>query len=385
MKILSLFSNIGVAEALLKETSCDVAVANELSSRRASLYSRIYPQTKMICGDIRDSDVFNHIVELSRENHVEIVMATPPCQGVSRAGKQKHDDERNLLILPVIKTIQLLEPRYALIENVPQFIEASIFYDGKNQPIIDLIKSVLGQDYRISVNVVDTKYYEVPQTRQRAIILLSRVDQNEWRLPEKSGHIVSLEEAIGGLPSLDPYVVDIKQEERKELFPNYEEKAAKAIRVSRWHIPPKHILRQVIVMMHTPTGKSAIYNEIYYPQKKDGSRIKAHHNNYRRMRWDAPSRTITMFNGFISTLATVHPGREYESNGEILYSDPRALSIYELMIVMSIPTDWAIPEWVDDSFLRAVIGEGIPSKMAKDILKSLIDQLILIGYNNRKI
>ena len=92
MKILSLFSNIGVAEALLKETSCDVAVANELSSRRASLYSRIYPQTKMICGDIRDSDVFNHIVELSRENHVEIVMATPPCQGVSRAGKQKHDD-----------------------------------------------------------------------------------------------------------------------------------------------------------------------------------------------------------------------------------------------------------------------------------------------------
>ena len=100
------------------------------------------------------------------------------------------------------------------------------------------------------------------------------------------------------------------------------------------------------------------------------------------MKWDMHSRTITMFNNYISTLATVHPGRPYEVNGEILYSDPRALSVYELLIVMSIPLDWPIPDWVDDSFLRFVIGEGIPSKMAKDIVLELIKNLTEAGYSN---
>ena len=74
----------------------------------------------------------------------------------------------------------------------------------------------------------------------------------------------------------------------------------------------------------------------------------------------------------MSTLATVHPGRPYEKDGEVLYSDARALSVYELFIVMSIPLDWPVPDWVDDPFLRFVIGEGIPSKVAKDILQNLI-------------
>lgn len=57
-----------------------------------------------------------------------------------------------------------------------------------------------------------------------------------------------------------------------------------------------------------------------------------------------------MFNGYMSTLATVHPGRPYEKDGEVLYSDARALSVYELFIVMSIPLDWPVPDWVDDPF-----------------------------------
>lgn len=81
-------------------------------------------------------------------------------------------------------------------------------------------------------------------------------------------------------------------------------------------------------------------------------------------------------------LATVHPGRPYQCNGETLYSDPRALSIYELLIVMSIPVDWPIPEWVNDSHLRSVIGEGIPSKMARDIVHELIVNLENIRYEN---
>ncbi len=99
------------------------------------------------------------------------------------------------------------------------------------------------------------------------------------------------------------------------------------------------------------------------------------------MSWDKPARTVTMYNGYMSTLATVHPGRQYEKNGEILYSDARVLSVYELFIVMSIPLDWPVPDWVDDSFLRFVIGEGIPSKMAKDILQNLLIRIRKITFS----
>ena len=58
MRIVSLFANIGVAEACLNQLEgANVVVANELLTRRAKLYQRIYPETEMICGDITDETV----------------------------------------------------------------------------------------------------------------------------------------------------------------------------------------------------------------------------------------------------------------------------------------------------------------------------------------
>lgn len=79
MKALSLFANIGVAEAYLKSIGIDVVVANELIERRAKLYSEIYPDTKMICGDITDHKIFEDIAKTSEKEGIDILMATPPC------------------------------------------------------------------------------------------------------------------------------------------------------------------------------------------------------------------------------------------------------------------------------------------------------------------
>lgn len=49
---ISLFANIGVAEAYFDSIGVNVVAANELIQRRAKLYQKIYPKTKMICGDI---------------------------------------------------------------------------------------------------------------------------------------------------------------------------------------------------------------------------------------------------------------------------------------------------------------------------------------------
>jgi Site-specific DNA methylase len=375
MNVLSLFSNIGVAEAYLSEVGVSVVLANELVKRRATLYSRIYPDTKMICGDITTKEIYSAIVNEAKKLQVDTIMATPPCQGISRAGKQYRDDVRNLLILPVIDLIRDINPRYVFIENVPQFVETYISIDGADVLITDYISSELHETYKISINVIDTKYYGVPQTRQRTIILLTRVDiEKQWLMPPADPFLVSLEDAIGDLPSLDPFVKDASNSELLEMFPEYYKKLKASKKVSPWHFPPEHIKRQVITMMHTPTGRTAFDNVKYVPTKADGSTVSGYKSTYRRLRWGDPASTVTMDNRKISSQNNVHPGRYMglDKNGDVVYSDARALSLYELMKVMSLPESWPLPLDANAAFVRSIIGEGIPPMFVKRVFENII-------------
>lgn len=371
--ILSLFANIGVAEAYLERIGFHVAVANELVKRRAVLYSKIYPHTEMICGDITVSSTYNKVIETSRKHGIDIIIATPPCQGMSTAGEQKENDERNKLILPAIDAILELSPQYAMIENVSNFINTSIEYEGDRKLLVDIIKEKLGQLYTISFNIINTEDYGVPQSRERMIILLSRLDMAEWTLPEKNKKIVSLKDAIGWIPQIDPFVKDISESDFNKLFPNYEERRKKALEISRWNIPPVHIYRQVETMMHTPSGQTAFDNPVHKPMKKDGTFVKGYRNTYKRQRWDTPAYTVTMDNRKISSQGNVHPGRfiRHGDHGEDLYSDPRTLTLYELMLIMSIPKDWALPHNAEEAFVRRIIGEGIPPLFIKKLFKNI--------------
>ena len=373
---LSLFSNVGIAEAYLKDVGIDIVLANEIDDKRARFYQEVYSDAHMICGDVTDPIVREEIVKEAKEKHVDFIIATPPCQGMSEAGLRLEFDPRNQLIFYAVDVIKRVKPKFVLLENVPKQLTTKIKYNGEVILIPEYIKKELGAEYRFNKDtLVMAKDYGVPQLRERNIFLLVKKDLNYiWEFPEKQKEI-TLEEAIGNLPSLDPLLREGMDETLKR-FPEYEEKRKIGLQISKWHYPPKHSWKQVEWMMHTPTGKSAIYNEVYYPQKADGTPVKAHHNNYRRLKWDMPCRTVTQNNGVISSLACVHPGRQYISeNGDVLYSDPRVLSIYELMIVMSLPLDWNIPEWADETFIRRVFGEGIPSKLVKEIVGALTTKL----------
>ena len=90
----------------LDRIGIEVKVANEFVPSRAKMYSSIYPHTNMICGDINDPLVFSRIMRSSLDEGVDIVIATPPCQGMSTAGEQDEDDERNKLILRFCQCFQ---------------------------------------------------------------------------------------------------------------------------------------------------------------------------------------------------------------------------------------------------------------------------------------
>lgn len=380
---LSLFANVGIAEAYFKDIGVHIAIANELIERRAQFYQEVYPDAEVICGDITSDELRTEIVNKAIEKKVNFIIATPPCQGMSVAGNRDSNDPRNQLIFYAIDVIKRVNPDFVMLENVPRQLSTKIRVGNELVCIPDYIRAELGDCYTFNKDTLaKAKDFSVPQLRERNIFLLVKKTYGfTWEFPPKQPE-VSLQEAIGHLPPLDPLLRE-GLALTIEKFPDFEKKKASGIAVSPWHHPPTHPWRQVEWMMHTPTGKSAIYNSPnYIPRNKNGSEIKAHHNHYRRMTWEKPSRTITMYNNFISTLASVHPGRPYKSkSGEILYSDPRVLSVYELLIVMSIPLSWPIPSWCDDSFLRAVIGEGIPSKMARDILNQLL--FLLKNHSNK--
>ena len=376
LKGLSLFANVGIAEAFLKDVGVDIVLANEIDEKRARFYQEVYTDAHMICGDITDEKTRGKIVEEAKYKHIDFIIATPPCQGMSEAGLRLEFDQRNQLIFYAVDVIKRVRPKFVMLENVPKQLTTKIEHNGEIILIPEYIKRELGEDYNFNKEtLVMAKDYGVPQLRERNIFLLVRNDLDyKWEFPEKQNEI-TLKEAIGNLPSLDPLLRE-GIEETLRKFPDYEKKREAGLKVSKWHYPPKHSWKQVEWMMHTPTGKSAIYNEKYYPQKEDGTPVKAHHNHYRRLKWDMPCRTVTQNNGVISSLACVHPGRKYLSkSGEELYSDARVLTIYELLIVMSLPLDWNIPEWAGDTFIRKVIGEGIPSKLVKAIVGELTRQL----------
>ena len=126
LKATSLFSNVGIAEAYLKDIGVDVVLANEIDVDRARFYSDIYPDTHMLCGDITNDDLRNDIVRISKKNRVDLIMATPPCQGMSEAGLRKEFDERNQLIFYAIDVIKRVKPKFVFLENVPKQLVTKI-------------------------------------------------------------------------------------------------------------------------------------------------------------------------------------------------------------------------------------------------------------------
>ena len=372
---LSLFANVGVAEAYLESLGVRIEVANELLEERARFYQDIYPHTHMIQGDITDGKLRTSIIQEARNKNVNFVIATPPCQGMSRVGKMEEFDIRNQLIYYAVDVIKRLKPEYVLIENVTTILKTKISVDGEVMIIPDYLERELGHDYNFNKETkVKAMYYSIPQMRLRNIYLLVRKDKKVvWEFPEHT-HVVNLKEAIGDLPSLDPELRE-GMELTLEKFPDFIKKREEARKISQWHRPPIHSWKLVECMMHTPSNESATKNPVFYPKKDNGIRVKAHYNQYRRLAWETPSRCLTQNNGVISSLACVHPGRPYIKNGETLYSDPRVFTIYEIMIISSLPLDWPIPQWASDTLIRKVIGEGVPSKLIKVIMEVLLKQI----------
>ena len=307
VKALSLFANVGIAETYLSELGIDVIVANELVEERCKFYKHLYPSVNMIQGDITDEEIFAKVIAEAQAAGVEMLIATPPCQGMSCAGRKDPKDPRNFLVYYAVEAIKKLKPRFVIIENVTMQQHTQILYKDEYVFIPEYIEKELGEYYVFNAKrIVNAMDYGVPQSRQRYIYLLAlKSEKVQWEFPEKDDHIITLKEAIGDLPSLDPCLRDVDERWR---FPDYEKKRQEGLKISKWHYPPVHSWKQVEWMVHTPSAMSAFKNEVFYPMTK-GRRVKGAPRTYMRMDWNKPATTIMQNSGVISAFSTVHPGR----------------------------------------------------------------------------
>ena len=110
MNALSLFSSAGIGEYYLREIGIDVVLANELVPIRAETHRVLYPSCEVINADIVSEDTQKEIVSKSKNKEIEVMIITPPCQGVSTVGKNKSEksifkDPRNYLILSALNIV----------------------------------------------------------------------------------------------------------------------------------------------------------------------------------------------------------------------------------------------------------------------------------------
>lgn len=341
MNAISMFSGAGIGEYYLNECGIGVVGASELIKTRSNLYQWLYPETKVV-GDITVEDNFLDLLSIAKSERCKLLIATPPCQGMSSLGKKDYDkDPRNYLVFYIIQMMKMHEFDYILIENVPKFIKLYFPFQNELHTLGFILNEEFKDKYEIYVDILNTQDYGVPQSRPRSIIRIHKKGLN-WHLPSKEDQI-TLQDAIGNLPSLESGESSIY----------------------KWHYAKLHNPREILAMKHTAEGNSAITNDFYYPKKENGERIKGFHNTYKRMKWNNPSPARAMNNGNMGGHNNVHPGKKRQDG---TFSDARVMTLRELFIVSSLPADIDLPEWASDNLIRQVIGEGIPPLFSKKIL-----------------
>ena len=128
-------------------------------------------------GDIREV-LPNRWLRKWLERHpagVDLLVAGPPCQGFSCAGRASQDDERNLLVQEAIRVIDVVQPRIAIVENVPGMLER--YSDLILKIGLGLSRRGRGRPgYYVYAELVHGEPLGVPQTRRRLLFVAVRRD-----------------------------------------------------------------------------------------------------------------------------------------------------------------------------------------------------------------
>ena len=384
MNYISLFSSAGIGCFGFKKEGFDCIATNELIERRLEIQKfnqKCKYESGYICGDITQEStkqqLMNEITLWQKKEKiksVDVVIATPPCQGMSVANHKKSETEivRNSLVIESIKIINQIKPKFFIFENVPAFMKTLCTdIDGNDKPISEAIENNLGSSYSYYSKVINFKNYGACSSRQRTLVigvLNEYADEiSPYELFPKLQKEKTLREVIGQLPTLtnmgEVCPTDIYHSFRP--YPEY---------MRCW-------------ISDLAEGQSAFDNAD--DNKKphqiiDGQlvlNVRKNGDKYTRCYWDKVGPCVHTRNDQLASQNTIHP------------HDDRVFSVRELMLMMTVPPDF---KWTSDSendlnnmslpkkqlFLkqnetkiRQSLGEAVPTVIFQSIAKNIKETL----------
>ena len=371
LSYLSLFSSAGVGCYAFKKLGFKCIGTAELLEKRIQIqqFNNICDnQNDYIVGDIASTNIKKKISDLkSTANDLDLVIATPPCQGISVANhKKKNELKRNSLIVESIIITKSFRPKFFIFENVRSFLKTYCTGSDKKEKLIsEEIYSELSSEYNYKSRILNLANFGSSSSRTRCLVIGVRKDikiDPEKLFPEeeKSKNIKDL---IGHLPSLKK-MGDIDPDDIFHSFRQYD------VRMLPWIEKLKE-------------GQSAFENKDKkkIPHHFIGNKLVFNKNKnadkYKRQKWSQIPPCIHTRNDILASQNTVHP------------RDNRVFSIRELMIFMTIPKDF---KWTNKSFsqlnkmdinekknflkknelnIRHCIGESVPTNIFYKIGKKI--------------
>lgn len=349
---ISLFSSAGVGCFGFKKAGFECIATNELIERRLNIQKfndKCKFNSGYICDDIKTEKtknrIFNEIKrwEILGNDRVDVLIATPPCQGMSVANHKKGEDEiiRNSLVVESVQLIQVIKPRFFILENVAAFMKTGCTApDGTIKAIGDVIYEELSEKYIICSRTLNFKNYGSNSSRTRTVVIGVCKEMSEYISPIELFPLYNeektLRNVIGNMPQLE--WGEICSSDFYHSFRTYPE------RMRCWI----HDLKE---------GESAFDNddELKRPHKVDNGKIVPNKNKngdkYKRQYWDKVAPCIHTRNDQLASQNTVHP------------KEDRVFSIRELMKLMTIPEDF---KWID---LTVQEINMLSEKNKKDLMK----------------
>lgn len=177
LKLLELFGGIGACSKALERLGIDYEIVDyvEIDKYAVKSFNAIHNT------NFKPQD----ICKWDKDIEVDLIMHGSPCQDFSLSGKQAGGDEgsgtRSSLMYETIRIVKKLKPKYVIWENVKNVVSKKHKhnYDNYCNRLSELGYMSYGQ-------VLNSKYYGIPQNRERVFTISIRRDLNQtFYFPQK--------------------------------------------------------------------------------------------------------------------------------------------------------------------------------------------------------
>ena len=197
-KFVDLFCGAGGMTQGLVEAGFHPIASVEVNPIASATYTKNFQNCHHFCGDIETFNAKNWLERLCSDE-VHLVVGGPPCQGFSVAGQRNPMDARNRLFEEFVRIVSEIRPWYVVMENVPGIL--TIKNGAVKKAICDAFASIGYPN--ISIAILESAAYGVPQIRPRAIFIANRFGMhNPYPKAQLSAeNYKPIESAISDLPT----------------------------------------------------------------------------------------------------------------------------------------------------------------------------------------